>query len=260
MKLGFMSSVCPKQNLAELIATAHQHGYLGIEFRTEWNHLHGIELTAGKADLKAARKLLAAEGIAATSLATGVKFNSPDRAEHLPQREALHKYIALAAEVGAPYIRTFSDSVPEDDVQAREAVLALAAESYASVCEWAKQHGIEVLVETHTNMRAHWAKHILDLAQCPNIQVLWHIGHHLRRGQSVDEAYPYIRANVRHLHFHVKADDPYTTDADNLRSFQLLAADGYKGYFSVEDINPPDSEATLRHHKAKFDEFMQALR
>ena len=124
MKPGFMSSVCPKQSLAELIATAHKYGYKGIEFRTEWNHQHGIELTADNSSLKAARKLLADGGIAATCIATGVKFNLGDRAEHLPHRETLRKYIALAAEVGAPYIRTFSDSVPEDDASSQPGVVS----------------------------------------------------------------------------------------------------------------------------------------
>lgn len=268
MKPGFMSSVCPRQTLAELITTAKKYGYLGIEFRTEWKHGHGIELNASKEQLRTARQMLADNGIAATCIATSVKFNSPNRADHLPQRETLRKYIALAAEVGAPYLRTFSDSVPEEDEAARNQVLSLAAESYASVDEWARQHGVEVLVETHTNMRAHWAKQILDQAHAPSLQVLWHIGHHLRRGQSVDDAYRYLRGHVRHLHFSARPNDPDVTDADNRRTFELLSADGFQGFFSVEVIFNPedpnykvaDSEAVLAHHIAKFQEFMRAVK
>jgi sugar phosphate isomerase/epimerase len=254
-----MSSIHPKQTLGELIATAQRHGYEGLEFRTEWGHQSGIELEASPAQLRAARKQLADGGIAASCIATGVRFNSADPADHLPQRETLRRYIALAAEVGAPYIRTFSDSLPEEDEAERNAVIALAAESYASVDEWAQQHGIEVLVETHTNMRGHWAKQLLDQAQAPSTQVLWHIGHHLRRGQSVEEAYGYIREHVRHLHFVSRPDDEVVTDADNQRSFDLLAADGFTGFFSVEVINPDDPEAVLAHHIAKYRQFMQGI-
>jgi sugar phosphate isomerase/epimerase len=255
-----MSSVYPQQTLQELIDTAKRLGYQGIEFRTEWDHKHGIELDATPAQLAAARKTLSEGGIAASCIATSVRFNSPDRAEHLPQRETLRRYIALAAAVGAPYIRTFSDSVPEEDEDARNAVLSLAAESYAAVDDWAQQHGIEVLVETHTNMRGHWARQILDEAQAPSVQVLWHIGHPLRRGQSVDEAYPHIRGHVRHLHFSAPVDSEVVTDADNQRTFELLAPDGFSGFFSVEVINPDDPEAVLAHHIAKFHQFMQAVR
>jgi sugar phosphate isomerase/epimerase len=259
-----MSSICPKQTLAELIDTAQQYGYAGIEFRTEWDHLHGIELGATPGELAAARQMLAdagdaGTGIAASCIATSVRFNSADRDEHLAQRETLRKYIVLAAEVGAPCIRTFSDSVPEDDESARNQVLSLAAESYASVDEWARQHGVEVLVETHTNMRGHWARQILDQAGAESLQVLWHIGHHLRRGQSVDEAYPHIRGHVRHLHFVAQPDQEHVTDADNQRTFDLLAADGFSGFFSVEVINPEDPDAVLALHIAKFEQFMQAI-
>jgi len=259
MKPGFMSSVCPKQTLTQLIETAKQYGYQGIEFRVEWDHAHGIELDATPAQLEAARRVLADSGVTASCIATSVRFNSPDRADHLPQRETLRRYIALAAAVGAPYLRTFSDSLPEEDAEARDRVLSLAAESYASVDGWAGQHGVKVLVETHTNMRAHWARQILDQANAERLQVLWHIGHHLRRGQSVDDAYRYLRGQVRHVHFCTQPDDEYVSDADNRRTFELLAADGYSGFFSVEIINPDDPDAALGHHMRKFGEFVQAV-
>jgi sugar phosphate isomerase/epimerase len=259
MRPGFMSSVCPKQTLAELIETAKQYGYQGIEFRVEWGHRHGLELDATAPQLEMARQALADSAIAASCIATSVRFNSPDRADHLPQRETLRRYIALAAAVGAPYLRTFSDSLPEEDEEARDQVLSLAAESYASVDDWARQHGVEILVETHTNMRAHWAKEILDQASAEHLQVLWHIGHHLRRDQSVEDAYRYLRGHVRHVHFTAQRDDEYVSDADNQRTFELLAADGYSGFFSVEIINPDDPDAVLGHHMRKFEEFMGAV-
>ncbi len=256
MKPGFMSSVCPQQTLGELITTANKYGYQGIEFRTEWGHQHGIELGASTAQLRHARQFLADHGVATSCIATSVRFNSPDPADHLPQREALRRYIELAAQVGAPYIRTFSDTLPEEQA-ARDQVLHLAAESYAAVDEWAKQHNVGVLVETHTNMKGQWARHILDEARADNLHVLWHIGHHLQRGQSVDEAYRHLRGHVRHLHFTAREDDAHVTDADNIRTFELLSADGFTGFFSVEIINPKNPDAILAHHITKFKAFMQ---
>lgn len=259
MKPGYMSSVCPKQTLPELIETAKRNGYQGLEFRVEWNHRHGIELDASAGQLQQARQMLADNGIAATCIATGVKFNSENAADHLPQRETLRKYIALAADIGAPVIRTFSDSVPEEDEAARNTVLNLAAESYAAVDEWASQHGVQVLVETHTNLRAHWARQILDTAAVDSLGILWDPGHHLRHGQSVAEAYPYLRGHVPHLHFMSDPESATLTDVDNQQVFDLLAADGFTGFFSLEVINPADSDAVLAHNIAKFKEFRQAV-
>lgn len=257
MKAGFMSSVCPKQTLPELVGTAQSYGYTGIEFRVAWDHHHGIELGASDAQLSAARRTLADGGIAASCIATSVRFNSPDPDDHLPQREMLRRYIVLAQQLGAPVIRTFSDSLPEDDPKARERVLQLAAASYAAVDDWAGEHGITVLVETHTNMKGQWARQILDQAAADNLAVLWHTGHHLQRGQSVDEAYDHIRGRVRHVHFTATEDSDTVTDADNLRMFELLDKDGFDGYFSVEIINPDDPQAVLAHHIEKYHDYLR---
>ncbi|HHE72753.1 MAG TPA: sugar phosphate isomerase/epimerase [Chloroflexi bacterium] len=259
MRPGFMSSVCPEQTLSELIETAERYGYEGIEFRVEWGHHHGVELDATEAQLKGVRQKLVGHGIAASCVATSAKFNSPERADHLPQREALRRYVALAALIGAPYIRTFSDPLPEEDPALRDRVLSLAAESYASVDEWAGQHGVTVLVETHTNMKGQWARRILDASGARHLQVLWHIEHHLRRGQSVDEAYEHIRGYVGHVHFSALDDNPHVTDADNRRMFELLAADHFGGFISVEIINPSDPDSILAHHIAKYRQFLRSI-
>jgi sugar phosphate isomerase/epimerase len=253
MKTGFMSSVCPKQTLAELVETANRHSYTGIEFRVEWDHLHGVELDSSDVTIREARKTLQDAGVAASCIATGVNFNSPDPAEHKPHREALRKHIVLAAEVGAPCIRTFSDPVPEDDESARDSVLSLAAESYASVDEWARKHRVQVLVETHTNMRAHWAKRIIDAAGGTNLQALWDPGHHVRRGQSVDDAYGYLKGTVSHLHFGAQAADTGSmSEADHQRVVDLMNGEGFAGFFSVEVINPDDPEAVLTYNARQF--------
>lgn len=249
MKLGFMSSVYPQQTLAELIATARHYGYEGIEFRTEWKHAHGIELGASEAQIAEARRMLADAGIGASCLATSVRFNSPDPAEHLPQRETLKQYVELAAALGAPCIRTFSDKLPEDSDADREKVLGLAAESYAAVDAFAGQHGVTMLVETHTNMRGDWARGIVDASGAEHLGVLWHIFHHLSRGQSVDEAYGYLREHVRHVHFALTDD---VSDADQQRMVDLLTQDGYDGYLSVEIINPQEPAEVLRQHIDKY--------
>ncbi|TFG67166.1 MAG: sugar phosphate isomerase/epimerase, partial [Anaerolineales bacterium] len=245
-------------NLDDLIKTAQHYGYKGIEFRVEWGHNHGLELDATDHDLKQANHKLKDAGVEASCIATSVKFNSPERAVHLSQRETLKRYIRLASLVGAPLIRTFSDSLPEDDPASRDQVINLAAESYTVVDAIAQDYGITVLVETHTNMKGQWVRQILDASSADNLQVLWHIGHHLQRGQSVDEAYSYIRGRVQHVHF-TATEDAYVKDSDNQRSFDLLAAEGYAGYFSVEIINPDNPQAVLAHHINKYRQFMQAL-
>ena len=85
--------------------------------------------------------------------------------------------------------------------------------------------------------------------------MLWHIGHHISRGQSVDEAWPHIASDIGHVHFSMnpggKADE-----ADNARTFELLGSAGFDGFFSVEVINPDDPRAVLQHHIDAFNRFL----
>ena len=253
MKPGFMSSVCPDRTLPDLIAAARKYGYEGLEFRVEWDHKHGIELSSSEDDIATAQGMLEDSGIEATCIATGVQLNSTDAAEHEKERESLKRYIELAQGIGASYLRVFGDPVPEAE-EDRDRALSLAAESCAAVDEHAGQHNAKVLIETHTNMGADWARRIVDDSGVENVGVLWHIGHHIQRGQSVDEAYGHIRGNVDHLHFSAR-EGSEVTDADNQRTFDLLAPDGYDGFFSVEVIDPDDSESVLATHIEKFKAF-----
>jgi sugar phosphate isomerase/epimerase len=259
MKPGFMSSVCPKQSLPGLVETATSFGYEGIEFRVEWDHGHGIELSASQDQLAASQGLLEDNGIEATCIATGVKINSVEEADHIKARDEMKRYIELAQSVGAVYLRVFGDKVPDEVESERDTALKLAAESCAAVDDHAGQHNVEILIETHTNMRADWAKQIVDDSGGHNVGVLWHIGHHICRGQTVDEAYGHIAAEIRHVHFNVSQDGKADV-AENQRTFDLLGAAGYEGYFSVEVINPEDSAAVLKHHIDKYSQFLDAAK
>lgn len=253
MKPGFMSSVCPKQTLSELIASAKKYGYEGLEFRVEWDHRHGVELASSQDQIASAQGMLEDSGIQATCIATGVQLNSTDEVEHVKERESLKRYIELAHGVGAKYLRVFGDPVPEEETD-RDKALSLAAESCAAVDEHAGQHNAKVLIETHTNMRADWARRIVDDSGARNVGVLWHIGHHVRHGQSVDDAYGFIKGHIDHLHFSAREGSD-VTDADNQRTFDLLGPEGYDGFFSVEVIDPDDSEAVLAQHMENFKTF-----
>ncbi len=109
-------------------------------------------------------------------------------------------------------------------------------------------------METHTNMRADWAKRIVDDSGGKHVGVLWHIGHHISRGQSVDDAWQHIASDIRHVHFNVR-EDGKADESDNRRTFELLGEAGFGGFFSVEVINPNDPDAVLKSHIEKFTAF-----
>jgi sugar phosphate isomerase/epimerase len=258
MKLGFMSSVCPDQTLAELIETGKTYGYAGIEFRPEWDHAHGIELDASSSERKAAAKILSESPLAGVALSPGTRFNQADKAERDAELEKLYRYIDLAAEVGIPYMRVFGDPLPMTGNGARARQYEVLADYYGRAAERAGAAGVTLAIETHMNFRGVDAGEVMfRAAYPPALRVNWHLGHCLRHGEAVDEAYRHVKGRVVHVHFSL-SDDEVRNQAQE-RQVALLRDDGYEGYFSIEVINPDDPIDVLERHAAMWVDLKERL-
>lgn len=258
MKLAFMSSVFPKLSLGDLIAKAKEHGYEGIEFRPEWDHGHDIELGASAEALKGARKAMADAGLDPCCVSPGCKFCGEEKAERDAELEKLLKYIDLAAEAGIPRIRIFGDPIPNSGRGKRAASYEVQADYLARASERAGGANVKLCIETHSNFRAYDAGEVIYRAAYPRaLRVNWHLGHCLRHGEDVDEAYRHVKGLVEHVHFSVSGEE---VGLDHIeRQAELLLAEGFKGFFSVEVINPPDGDEVLKGHAAAWKGLRESL-
>jgi len=251
MKLAFMSSVFPKLDLAGLIAKAEEYGYAGIEFRPEWDHAHGLEPGADAGTLKAAREAMAAAGLEPCCISPGVKFCSPDEKERDAQFEKLLGYIDLAAGAGIPRIRIFGDPIPNGGRGSRAESYRVQAGHLARAAEKAEEASVLLCIETHSNFRAFDTGEVLFHAGYPPaLMVNWHLGHCLRHGEGVDEAYRHVKGRVAHVHFSLKEEE--AGDEQIERQIELLKPEAYDGFFSVEVINPDDGDAVAAAHAEKW--------
>lgn len=247
MKLGFMTSLAQDKTLPELIDMAKRHGYQGIEFRPQWKQAHGIELSMTKAQRKEARTRLADHGIEISAISPGVKFLSDDRDQQL---EAMYQYIDLATDLGAPCIRFFADTLPEEPALRRDSH-KIQAEYQARAAEKAWEAGVLLALETHGNSIGIDAGEMMFLAGFPPaLRVNWHLAHSLRHGEDTDTAYRYVKGRVVHTHFNFM-DEPESIKALE-RQFELLLYDGFEGYFSVEIIQKGDNSDLLIDHARKW--------
>lgn len=245
MRLAFMSSVWPKMALTELLAVGQRYGYEGVEFRPEWDHGHGVELAASAARRKEIAKVLADGPLEACALSPGVKFASPEAQQRDAQLETLRKYVQLAADVGIGRIRIFGDPLPNDG--RRAACYTYQAEYLARAAAAAGQAGVTLVLETHDNFRAFDAGEMLYRTGYPSaLRVNWHLGHCLRHGEDVDEAYRHVKGRVSHVHF--SFDEKGTNVGHVQRQAELLLGEGYDGFFSVELIGPDDPDAVMARH------------
>ena len=242
MKYAFMSFSTPKLTLDDMLSTARQYGYDGIEPRLFASHAHGIEVTMTAAERKVAKAKAADSGIALACVATSCRYADPaSSAENI---EITRQCIDLAGDLGAPTIRVFGGQLGEG--LSREDATDLVAESLASVAELAAQRGVLVCVETHdawTNP-PHLAA-VLEQVNHPNIVINWDIMHPVRvSGVSMEQAFDVVKPWIRHVHFHDGTmKDPCRLrpigqgDIDHKRAVELLQGDGYQDYLSGEWIN-----------------------
>ena len=236
MKLGFMTFLYPKLGHEAVIAKGLQFGYQGIEWRAEAGHQHGVELDAPASQITAIRRRVADAGLETSCLATGIKFCSPDRAERDANLERLARYVDLAAQVGAPCIRFFGDPIPNTGRGAREESYRFQAAYVAQAAERAAAGGVKLCLETHSVFRAVDAGEILfRAAYPPALWINWHLAHCINHGEDVDEAYRYVKGRVLHAHFSMS---PHVE-----RQMELLAAEGFQGYFSLEVMAKDEATA-----------------
>ena len=252
MKLAFMSSVWPAATTEQLIAAGKEHGYRGIEFRPEWKHQHGIELTASSGERKRLRKLLADNGLDGCCISPGCRFNQEEPVARDAELTKLLEYVHLAAEMGIPRIRVFADPLPRSGYGKRAEAYRTHADYFGRAADVAAKVGVRIVLETHLNCRAFDVGEILFHAGYPAaLWINWHLQHCLNHGEDVDEAYRHVKGRVAHVHFAL--DDKESEMPSLLRQIQLLHAEGYDGYFSVEVINPPEHQPVLVKHAAAWE-------
>jgi len=247
MKLAFMSSVCPRMTLGELIATGRKHGYEGIEFRPEWRQAHGIELELSAADRKEAARLLSESGLEGCCLSPGVWFCREEAGVRDQELEKLFRFIDLAADTRIGRIRVFGDPLPNTGSARRSANYEAQADYLGRASRRAGEAGIRLVLETHCNFRAFDAGEVMYRAGYPAaLWINWHLSHCLAHGEDVDEAYRHVKGRVAHVHFSLLEEEDEQRHVR--RQVELLRDDGFEGFFSLEVINPDDSEAVLARH------------
>ncbi len=258
MKLAFMSSVFPKLGIDGLIEKATTFGYVGIEFRPQWGHGHGVELetdVAGRAEIK---RQMADAGLASCCVSPGTRFGTGEKAECDSTQEELYRYIGLAAEMGIPRIRTFGDTLPNGGSGKRQRGYDVRADYIARAAERAAAAGVVLVLETHGNFRGFDAGEILyRVGYSPGLAVNWHLAHCIGHGEDIDEAYRHVKGRVRHVHFGMQDEDE--ADAKIHRQAELLIGEGYDEYFSVEVIDPPDGDEVLQRNADAWAKMMAKL-
>lgn len=261
--LTFSTLACPEWSIATVIANAAAYGYDGLEWRGgPRGHVHPALPAEARAGL---RRAMAEAGLTSLAITAYTAFVSDQVGERQANVDELKRYVDLAAEIGARYIRAFLGEVPA--TVAVESVYGRIAESLEAAANYAAPAGVTIAVEPHDSfVHSSTVAAILQQVPHPALGVIWDIANAYSVGE--DPAVGAQALGSRLAYVQVKdgrgrGEDWQLTalgaGAVPLTSaFALLAAGGYTGAFSVEweyawhrELDPPEVALPAARHYLK---------
>ncbi|MEG2686306.1 MAG: sugar phosphate isomerase/epimerase family protein [Christensenellaceae bacterium] len=241
MKLCFSTLGCPEWSFSDIISTACDLGYDGIEIRGVGNIIDGTRIPQFLPEqAPKTKELLKKKNLEIACLTSACYMHDKNLASDvLYQAKA---YVDTAHDMGIPYIRVLADYGPE---QSGVVDLAFVASQIEQTAQYAASKDVEILIETN----GYFAKStrmakLINTIDAKNVGVLWDIHHPFRYfGESPDYTIGTIGDLIRHVHIKDSAYDnqkklKYTMvsygDLPVCDCVQKLNDIGYDGYYSLE--------------------------
>jgi sugar phosphate isomerase/epimerase len=255
--ITFSTLACPEWTLETILARAVAFGYDGIEWRGGPDgHVRPSMSASERASL---RRHVADAGLFSLAATAYTSFVSDDPAVQQDSVDELRRYLDLAAEVGARYVRVFLGELrPGDDLAAARPRIAHCLESAVSHAEAV---GVGIAVEPHDDfVRSASVAPIFERVPHPAVGAVWDVGNTFAAGEDPAEGFQWLGQRL----FYVQVKDSIGRHPDRrltrlgegevplAGAVTLLLNHGYQGAFSVEwerawhpDLDP--AEVALPH-------------
>ncbi len=229
MKPSWMTyGVLKDLSRSDLLAMLKDHGFEGVEFRTDANHGHGVEASIDEAERKQVVADCAVAGIRIMSVATGNRYHDPDAGDLRKHIEETKVRMDLAADLGAPRVRVFGNNFPEG--VSRERTIAQVAEALRELCDYGTQRGVKPSLELHGEFDWQACRAVAEQVDHENFGLIWNSVPQDVVDGSVEKALDTVWFWLDHVHMHDLAGQGYPYR----ELFRLLHEKGYEGYMSAE--------------------------
>ena len=252
--IAFSTLACPQWSFETVISKATEFGYDGIEWRGgPEGHVQPTMASAQKAHLQ---KMLMDTGLIAVAVTAYTSFVSSLTAERQSNVEELRRYADLAAELDAPYVRTFLGELPAG-VKADSSIYKNISDCLNSASEYADSMGVKIAVEPHDDfVRSSSIIPLFENNQAhPSLRVIWDLGNTFAAGEDPAEGFDLLKNHIGYVQ--VKDGKGRGSDwqlgavgegeVSLKEAFTLLQANDYQGVFSVEweyawhpELDPPE--------------------
>lgn len=238
MKLSFSTLGCPDWSFSEILTTAKDLSFDGIELRGVSDELFAPNIKAFSAE-NLDKTIAEVESrnleICCLTSACCLQF---DDSSVLSEARA---YIDLAEKLSCPYVRVMGEAAAEPSEDYND---ALFIERLKELCLYAAPKKVTLLIENN-GVYANSKKlvSIIEAVGEKNIGIIWDIQHSVRNyGEDVTYTYSVIKDYLKHVHL----KDSSVTDGKNTYKMigkgtlpvkelvQLLKKNNFNGYLSLE--------------------------
>ncbi|GAB4560436.1 MAG: sugar phosphate isomerase/epimerase [Anaerolineae bacterium] len=275
MSISFGTLACPDWTLQEVIRAAQRYGYDGIELRGAGRQHISPEFSAE--ERRDVRLRFEDAGLQIVAVTAYTRFATLDPAKMQEQVDTLKAYVDLAAEIGAPVVRTFGGQYEVESDEERERLYDAMAAGLRQVGEYAAPTGVKIVLETHDAFSLGAVSgDILRRVDHPSVGALWDIMHPFRFGESPEETYSYLKGKVFHTHIKdgvLRPEKgpgghelclPGDGDVPIKEIVRILLADGYAGSWCLEYEKTwypelPDTELALERYASLLREILAEL-
>lgn len=142
MKLCFSTIGCPDWTLRDIVSTAKDLGYEGIEIRSIRGEVDATKMREFTSDIDKTKQLLDRTGLKIAMLSTNCALANHNDETAVERAKA---YVDLAKKLNVGFIRVMSTDRPYFD----GGDIALCAKRYAEIVDYAGGTGVTPLMETN---------------------------------------------------------------------------------------------------------------
>jgi sugar phosphate isomerase/epimerase len=245
LPIGFSTLGCPNWEWKKILDQAAQHGFAAIEMRGllgDMDLTKSPQFTGDK--LKESLKDLDALGLKIAGLGASTNMHEPDAARRARGMDEAKRFIELAHQLRSPYVRVFPNQLVKGEE--RKTTIDRIVAGLRELGDHAKGSKVAVIVESHGEfVTAPLLLEIIKGANHPNVAFLWDAHHTCVAGEKPAETFKQLGKYTRHTHLKdsraPKADEKGrryvltgTGEVPVKETVKVLAAGGYKGYYSFE--------------------------
>lgn len=246
LPIAFSTLGCPAWDWTKILNFANQHGFSAIELRGLEGNLdlpsHPV-FAPGR--IEQTKREIQERQLKIACVSSSANLYFSDQARRAKELGDARRFIDLAETLGAPCMRVFGGKEESDTSQLPdEATKARVAAGLHELGNYAGQHGVTVVIESHDHFTASTSlKDVLLAANSDHVGLLWD-AHHTFADSNEDPEFTVKQLGSWIRHTHLK-DSTGTgegrkyvlTGQGNVpipRQIESLRSIGYKGFFCFE--------------------------